>query len=67
MKRREDFKKYEMEKEVVRREEMEKLDETHRAEEEKKFQNMQQKHKDHPKVHHPVCMGSVIPQRGLWD
>lgn len=45
-----------MEKEVVRREELEKLDETQRAEEEKKFLDMQDKHKDHPKVHHPVCI-----------
>lgn len=43
-----------MEKEVTRLEELNKLDEKERAEAEKKFQEMQQKHGDHPKLHHPV-------------
>lgn len=64
VKRREEFKNYEMEKEVVRREELEKLDEAQRAEEEKKFQDMQQRHKDHPKVHHP---GNEAQLQEVWE
>jgi len=53
-KRRGEFKNYELEKEHLRRQELEKMDEKHRAEAEKKFDDMKKKHADHPKLHHPV-------------
>ena len=52
--RKEEFKTYEMEKEHLRREKLQALDEQKRLEEERKFQEMQKKRKDHPKLHHPV-------------
>ena len=45
-----------MEKELLRRQQLEALNETARLEEEKKFEEMQKKHDDHPKLHHPVRM-----------
>ena len=53
-KRREEFKRYEMEKEHLRREKLKMLDEQHRKEEERRYQEMQKKHNDHPKLNHPV-------------
>lgn len=43
-----------MEKEVERLETLSKLDENERSEKEKKFMEMEKKHRDHPKLHHPV-------------
>ena len=53
-KRREEFKKYEMEKEHLRKKELETMDELARAEAERKHQEQEKKHDDHPKLHHPV-------------
>lgn len=53
-KRKEEFKTYEMEKELERRERLKALDELQREKERKHFEEMQKKHRDHPKVHHPV-------------
>lgn len=53
-KRREQFKAYEIEKEGLRREKLKDMDEKKRQEEEKAFEDLQKKHKDHPKLHHPV-------------
>lgn len=53
-KRREEFKAYEIEKEGIRREKLKGMDEKKRHEEEKAFEELQKKHKDHPKLHHPV-------------
>ena len=48
--RREDFKKYEMEKEFKYQEELKTLDEEHKKEAMKKHEEEQQKKKEHPKV-----------------
>jgi len=53
-KRKKEFKNYELEKEHLRRKELERMDEKHRAEAEKKFDEQKKKHADHPKLHHPV-------------
>jgi len=53
-KRRKEFKNYELEKEHLRRKELEQMDEAKRAEAEKKFDAQKKKHADHPKLHHPV-------------
>ena len=55
-KRKDEFKNYEMEKEHLRKKEMEQLDEAKRAEEQKKFEESKKKHANHPDVHHPVCV-----------
>ena len=52
--RKDEFKKYEMEKEYLRKEKLKNLDEQARAAEQAKYEEMQRKHKDHPKLHHPV-------------
>lgn len=44
-----------MEKEYLRQKELDELDANKRAEEEKKFAELKQKHAKHPDVHHPVC------------
>jgi len=53
-KRRKEFKNYELEKEHLRRKELEEMDESKRAEAEKKHEEMKKKHAEHPKLHHPV-------------
>ena len=53
-KRRKEFKNYELEKEHLRRKELEQMDEVKRAEAEKKHDEQKKKHADHPKLHHPV-------------
>lgn len=55
-KRRTEFKNYELEKEHLRRKELDAMDKADRAEAEKKFDEMKKKHADHPKLHHPVCV-----------
>ena len=52
--RKDEFKKYEMEKEYLRKEKLKNLDEQAKIAEQAKFEEMQRKHKDHPKLHHPV-------------
>jgi nucleobindin len=59
-KRKEEFKTYEMEKEHLRRKELEELDANKRAEEEKRLNELKQKHANHPRVHHPVSVISFI-------
>jgi len=63
-KREEEFKKYEMEKELLRRKEMEVLDEQKRLEEQKKFEESQKRHKDHPKLHEP---GHKAQLEEVWE
>jgi len=53
-KRRGEFKNYELEKEHLRRKELEHMDKEKRVEAEKKYDEMKKKHADHPKLHHPV-------------
>ena len=59
-KRKEEFKEYEMTKEHLRRERLKKLNEAERANEQKEFDEMQKKHKDHPKLHHPVSRQPLL-------
>lgn len=59
-KRRDEFKTYEMEKEHERREKLKTLDKEQRDAEEKKQAELEQKHDNHPKVHHPVCRIAMI-------
>ncbi|XP_035218489.1 nucleobindin-2-like isoform X2 [Stegodyphus dumicola] len=62
--RREEFKKYELEKEAKYRESLRNMTEEQRKETEKHHQEMIQKHKDHPKVHHP---GSKPQLEQVWE
>lgn len=43
-----------MEKEHERREHLKELPEEERKKEEQKYDELKKKHKDHPKLHHPV-------------
>jgi len=62
-KRRKEFKNYELEKEHLRRKELEQMDEVKRAEAEKKHDEQKKKHADHPKLHHPV---SQLVRQWRW-
>ncbi|GFT47310.1 nucleobindin-2 [Nephila pilipes] len=62
--RREEFKKYELEKEATYRESLRNLTEEDRKEAEKHHQEMIQKHKDHPNLHHP---GSKPQLEQVWE
>ncbi|KFM74056.1 Nucleobindin-1, partial [Stegodyphus mimosarum] len=62
--RREEFKKYELEKEAKYRESLRNMTEEQRKETEKHHEEMIQKHKDHPKVHHP---GSKPQLEQVWE
>ena len=55
-KRRGEFKEYEMAKEHERQEELKKLNEEERKKAEQQYEELEKKHKDHPKVHHPVSL-----------
>lgn len=63
-KRRKEFKNYELEKEHLRRKEMDHMDEAKRAEAEKKYDEMKKKHADHPKLHHP---GAEEQLKEVWE
>lgn len=63
-KRREEFKTYEMEKEHLRRKELEEMDANKRSEEEKKLEEMKKKHANHPRVHHP---GAEAQLQEVWE
>ncbi|GIY64370.1 nucleobindin-2 [Caerostris darwini] len=62
--RREEFKKYELEKEATYRESLKNMTEEQRKEAEKHHEEMLSKHKDHPKVHHP---GSKPQLEQVWE
>lgn len=63
-KREEEFKKYEMEKEHQKREQLKQLDEEKRQEEEKRIEEAEKKHKDHPKLHEP---GHKAQLEEVWE
>ncbi|XP_063585450.1 nucleobindin-2-like [Penaeus indicus] len=52
--RREEFKKYEMEKEFERKQELAGMDDEHRKQAEDKHNEEMKKHGDHEKLHHPA-------------
>ncbi|KAM4721660.1 nucleobindin-2 [Rhinophrynus dorsalis] len=62
--RHDEFKRYEMMKEHERREYLKSLDEDKRKMEEAKYEEMQKKHKEHPKINHP---GSQDQLKEVWE
>jgi hypothetical protein len=62
--RRQEFKEYELQKEFEKQEKLKSLDEQKRKEYEEELKKMQQKHDDHPKVHHP---GSKDQLEEVWE
>ncbi|XP_031717960.1 nucleobindin-1 isoform X2 [Anarrhichthys ocellatus] len=62
--RHEEFKRYEMLKEHERREYLKGLDQEKREREEKRMQELKDKHRQHPKVNAP---GSVNQLREVWE
>uniref|UniRef100_A0A8C6SUJ3 Nucleobindin-1 n=1 Tax=Neogobius melanostomus TaxID=47308 RepID=A0A8C6SUJ3_9GOBI len=62
--RHEEFKRYEMLKEHERREYLRGLDQEKREQEEKRLQELKDKHRQHPKVNAP---GSVDQLREVWE
>ncbi|XP_076351602.1 nucleobindin-2-like isoform X2 [Tachypleus tridentatus] len=63
-KRREEFKRYEMEKEHQYRESLQNLKEDEKRDREKKHQEMKNKHQEHPRIHHP---GSKPQFEEVWE
>lgn len=59
-KRQEEFKHYEMEKEIERRIELSNLTAEERAKAEAEHEALEKKHAEHPKVHHPVGIQRVL-------
>nr|CAG4635650.1 EOG090X0B17 [Artemia franciscana] len=62
--RREDFKRYEMEKEFDHKRKLEQVDGEAKKKEEQEWEEKQKKHKDHPKLHHP---GSKQQLEEVWE
>ncbi|XP_036408381.1 nucleobindin-1 [Megalops cyprinoides] len=62
--RHEEFKRYEMLKEHERREYLKSLDQEKREREEKRLEELKEKHRQHPKVNAP---GSVAQLREVWE
>ncbi|XP_012680099.2 nucleobindin-1 [Clupea harengus] len=62
--RHEEFKRYEMLKEHERREYLKGLDQEKRDTEEKRLEELKEKHRQHPKVNAP---GSVAQLREVWE
>nr|XP_020461046.1 nucleobindin-2-like isoform X2 [Monopterus albus] len=62
--RHEEFKRYEMLKEHERREYLKGLDQEKREREEKRMQELIEKHRQHPKINAP---GSVAQLREVWE
>lgn len=62
--RKDEFKRYEMEKEHEKREELAKLNEEEKKKEVERQAEMDKKHKDHEKVHHP---GSKDQLEEVWE
>nr|CAG4648813.1 EOG090X0B17 [Polyphemus pediculus] len=63
-KRKDEFKEYEMQKEFEHQIKVQSLDEEHKKEEAKAWEESQKKHKQHPKVHHP---GSKQQLEEVWE
>ena len=52
--RREEFKKYEMEKEYQYNQSLQNMDDEHKKQAQLKHEEDKKKHADHGKIHHPV-------------
>lgn len=63
-KRQEDFKKYEMEKELQYRDSLKNMTDQQKQETVKKHDELQRKHREHPRVHHP---GSKQQLEQVWE
>lgn len=63
-KRRDEFKKYEMEKELKYQDTLKNMTEADRKAAETKHEAEKQKHRDHPRVHHP---GSKAQLEQVWE
>ncbi|XP_033099207.1 nucleobindin-2-like isoform X4 [Anneissia japonica] len=63
-KRREEFKNYEMEKELQRRQKLKEMDEQHRKAAENEYQDQKKKLKEHDKIKHP---GSKAQLEEVWE
>ncbi|XP_065348786.1 nucleobindin-2 isoform X2 [Cloeon dipterum] len=64
LKRRQEFKEYEMQKEYEKSQQLNLLDEDHRKEFEHKIEEQEEKHKKHPSLHHP---GSKQQLEQVWE
>ncbi|CAB3369427.1 Hypothetical predicted protein [Cloeon dipterum] len=64
LKRRQEFKEYEMQKEYEKSQQLNLLDEEHRKEFEHKIEEQEEKHKKHPSLHHP---GSKQQLEQVWE
>ncbi|XP_070562275.1 nucleobindin-2-like [Ptychodera flava] len=62
--RKEDFKKYEMEKEMARREKLKEMSEAKREAAKREWEESKTKRKEHPKVNHP---GSKKQLEEVWE
>ena len=63
--RREEFKVYEMKKEHEKKEKLTHLNATDRAAEEARLKELENKHKSHPRLHHPVSTFHTTALIGL--
>ncbi|XP_037034651.1 nucleobindin-2 isoform X3 [Bradysia coprophila] len=63
-KRREEFKQYELEKEFEKQEKLRGYGDDSRAEHEAELKKLEQKHNEHPKVHHP---GNKAQLEEVWE
>ncbi|ALC44148.1 NUCB1, partial [Drosophila busckii] len=63
-KRRGEFKEYEMQKEFEREAQLKEMDEASRKKYEAEIKEKEQKHKEHPKVHHP---GNKAQLEEVWE
>ena len=62
--RQEEFRRYEMQMEHRRREKLREMDNEHRAQAEKEFQEMQKKLKDHEHLRHPASKEQL---EDVWE
>ncbi|GAB0099894.1 NUCB1 [Sergentomyia squamirostris] len=62
--RREEFKRYEMQKEFEKQERLRTMDEEHRKKYEEELKKMQEKHNKHDKIHHP---GGQAQLEEVWE
>ena len=64
LKRKEEFKEYEMQKELQYQEQLKQMDEQNRLAAQKQHEEQMKKHKQHPQLHHP---GSKQQYEQVWE
>ncbi|XP_055702592.1 nucleobindin-2 [Phlebotomus papatasi] len=62
--RREEFKRYEMQKEFEKQEKLRSMDEEHKKKYEEELKRLQEKHNKHEKIHHP---GGKAQLEEVWE